>query len=300
MIMKKEKVCTRHDEIRYVTSDPKRMLNRFISRNVIKTWEEACLLENGEVATVERSELLFEKGTYIDQDVNAKIRFYMAAGDIKEVEVSNQNRKGTLLLNNFLQLYRAIANISDRKVAFLLYATSVVNAHEILTDYIELNRQGGFFISKIEEVENCCVICDDVDVESARDEINRAYCRDEISGDEYVNAQVDIAGAEPDLSKMSFYQITARITQRDKTQEFEEKSQTFIVHTYTATRANILIEQFLRENEEKRYWRERERHPDCSHEKREIRSFIEEAKILPFKSFIPREFSMAYTDDNEK
>ncbi|WP_255347654.1 hypothetical protein [Bacteroides sp. 14(A)] len=36
----------------------------------------------------------FERGTLIDQDLLAKIRFSMEADGIKEVEVSNQNRFG--------------------------------------------------------------------------------------------------------------------------------------------------------------------------------------------------------------
>lgn len=294
-----EKTNTRKDEIRYITSDPKRMLNRFICRDVVKKWNESFLLENGEITDVERSELLFQKGTYIDHDIHAKIRFYMAAGDIKEVEVSNQNRKGVLLENNFLHLYKATASIADKKQKFLLYATSINNANDILTDYIELNRHGGFFITKIEETENCYVIIDKVDIETAQEAIDRAYIKDQISGEEYSSAQVDITGIEPDFTKMNFYLIISRIIQQDTTTEFEENKQTFIVQTYTASRANILIEQKIREIEEKRY-DDSLKHPDRTHEKREVSSYIEECKVLPINTFIPREFSVAYFNDDEK
>ncbi len=294
--MKENKVVTRKDEIRYITSDPKRMLNRFIARNVVKKWSEDFVAANGVVISTERSELLFEKGTYIDHDIHAKIRFYMEAGDIKEVEVTNQNRKGVQLYNNFLHLYKGVASINDKKNTFLLYASSLQNANEILTDYIELNRQGGFMVTKIEEVDNCYVIIDNVDVESARASIDRAYLKNEIDTSEYVSAQVDVAGSEPDYTMMNFYQITVRVIQRTSTTDFDEVTQTFIVHTYTATRANLLIEDFLRKNEEKRY-AESLKHLDRSHEKRDITSYIEESKTIPIGTFVPMEFSQAYQDE---
>lgn len=294
--MQKDKlITTRKDEVRYTTSDPKKMLGRFICRRVVKKWTEAFLLDTGEVTEIERSELLFDKGTYIDHDIHAKIRFFMDAGDIKEIEVSNQNRKGVLLINNFLHLYKCVANISDKRHTFLLYATSLHNANTIITDYIELNRQGGFYIVEIKEIDNCYVIIDNVDIESARESIDRAYLKDKIDGEEYVNAQVDITGTEPDYTKMNFYQITARITQRTSTTDFDEQTQTVIVHTYTATRANLLIEQHLRKIEEERYKSYLEK--GAHYERKEIISYIEESKTLPIGTFVPMEFSRAYQDD---
>ena len=95
---------------------------------------------------------------------------------------------------------------------------------------------------------------------------------------------------------MNFYQITVRVIQRTSTTDFDEVTQTFIVHTYTATRANLLIEDFLRKNEEKRY-AESLKHLDRSHEKRDITSYIEESKTIPIGTYVPMEFSQAYQDE---
>lgn len=292
---KKDIVETRKDEIRYTTSDPKRMLGRFICRRVVKKWKEVFLLDTGDTTEIERSELLFDEGTYIDHDIHAKIRFYMEAGDIKEIEVSNQNRKGKLLENNFLHLYKCVVNISNKKHSFLLYAKSIINANTILTDYIELNRQGGFYVVEIKEVDNNFVIEDSVDIKSAQKSIDLEYLKGEIDGETYVNAQVDITGTEPDYTKMSFYQIEARITQRTSTTEIAEQTQTVIVYTYTATRANLLIEQHLRNLEEERFKSYLEK--GKVYEKREIYSYIEECKILPIGTFIPKEFSRVYENE---
>ncbi len=84
---------TRKTEQRYVTSDPKKMLNMYLSKRVLKTWTEDFIDEDtGETVSIERNEVLFERGTLIDQDTLAQIRFSMEADGIKDVEVSNQKR----------------------------------------------------------------------------------------------------------------------------------------------------------------------------------------------------------------
>ena len=63
---------TRKTEIRYVTSDPKKMLNMYLAKRVLKTWEESFIDEDtGETVTIERNEILFDRGTLIDQDILA-------------------------------------------------------------------------------------------------------------------------------------------------------------------------------------------------------------------------------------
>lgn len=60
-----EKVKTRKDEIRIKTDDPKRMLNKYICARVLKTWTEDFVdKDTGKIVSVERNEVLFEKGTY--------------------------------------------------------------------------------------------------------------------------------------------------------------------------------------------------------------------------------------------
>ena len=93
-------VESRKTEIRYVTSDPKRMLGKFVARRAFHTWyEEVKDEETSEVIKLERNELLLERGTYIDNDQLSSINFMLQEGSLKEVEVSNQNRQGMLLTN---------------------------------------------------------------------------------------------------------------------------------------------------------------------------------------------------------
>ena len=84
---------TRKTEERYVTSDPRKMLNMYLAKRVLKTWIEDFVDEDtGETVSIERNEILFERGDLIDQDRLAQIRFSMEADGIIEVEVSNQKR----------------------------------------------------------------------------------------------------------------------------------------------------------------------------------------------------------------
>ena len=72
----------------YETRKPEEMLNKYLARPVVKKCtEEFKDAETGEVVSVERSELLFRRGTKINQDVLAKLRFSMDAENIESVWV---------------------------------------------------------------------------------------------------------------------------------------------------------------------------------------------------------------------
>lgn len=82
-----EKIQTRKDEVRFKNSDIRRIIGKYLAANVLKTWKEDFLDEStGEVITIERNELLFERGKYIDNDLATRINFSNQAEDIKEVK----------------------------------------------------------------------------------------------------------------------------------------------------------------------------------------------------------------------
>ena len=222
---------TRKTEIRYVTSDPKKMLNMYLAKRVLKTWEESFIDEDtGETVTIERNEILFDRGTLIDQDTLAKIRFSMEADGIKEVEVSNQNRLAFENENKFLYPYLAQAQISDKKYKFLLYATGLENACLILKDYIELNYQFGFTLTMIKEFDSCVILTDNLK-ERKVDDASLAYLKNEITMAKYVDKK--------------FYQIETKITFTDGENE-DERVQTFVVNTFNVDRAMMLITHYLK------------------------------------------------------
>ena len=297
---------TRKTEIRYVTSDPKKMLGKWVARRAFKTWSEDFVDEStGKVVSIERHEILLERGTYISQDVLCTINFMMAEGSLKEVEVSNQNRQGMLLENNSLLPYKAIAKIDGKRKSFLLYANSVANALVILVDYIELHYKGGFEITDIKEMEYCVVIIDRLKSAEARKyELDTAYLKGEISKEDYVESTCDnITKGNPDATETDddkketkkFYQIGAHVVLHDDKEGDMEEDHTFIVQTFSAVRANMLIEKWLRDKQEERFM-ESLKHPERTFVKYQINSFIEESKIIPIGCFIPVDFSKVYND----
>lgn len=283
---------TRKTELRYVTSDPKKMLNMYLAKRVLKTWTEDFVDEStGKVVSIERNEVLFERGTLIDQDVLTQIRFCMEADGIKEVEVSNQKRMAFENENKCLYPYIAQAQISDKKYKFLLYATGLDNVIAILKDYIELNYQSGFTLTMAKEFDSCIILTDNLK-ERKVDRAAEVYLKNEISSEEYLDAMdsENTENEEPKPDEKKFYQIGTKVVFDDE----EERIQTFVVHTFSVDRAMMLITHWIKNKEDE--YEKQAKEKGYEYEKREIHTSIESAKPIPVGRFIPREFSMAYVD----
>lgn len=283
---------TRKTEQRYVTSDPKKMLNMYLAKRVLKTWTEDFVDEStGEVVSIERNEVLFERGTLIDQDTLAQIRFSMEADGIKEVEVSNQKRMAFENENKCLYPYIAQAQIGDKKYKFLLYATGLDNVIAILKNYIELNYQSGFTLTMAKEFDSCIILTDNLK-ERKVDSASEAYLKNEISSEEYLDAMdsENTENEEPKPDEKKFYQIRTKVVFDDE----EERIQTFVVHTFSVDRAMMLITHWIKNKEDE--YEKQAKEKGYEYEKREIHTSIESAKPIPVGRFIPREFSMAYVD----
>lgn len=282
---------TRKTEQRYVTSDPAKMLNMYLAKGVYKTWNEDFIDEaTQETITIERNELLFTRGTLIEQDTLARICFSMEADGIKEVEVSNQKRMAFENENKCLFPYIAQAQISDKKYKFLLYATGLENVIAILKDYIELNYQSGFTLTMAKEFDSCIILTDNLK-ERKVDSVSEAYLKDEISSEEYLDA-IDTEDTEEETkpNEKKFYQIETKVTFDDE----EERTQTFVVHTFNVDRAMMLISHWLKNKEEE--YEKKAKEKGHEYEKKDIHTSIESAKPIPVGRFIPREFSMAYVE----
>lgn len=281
---------TRKTEERYVTSDPRRMLNKYLAKRVLKTWIEDFVDEDtGQVTSIERNEVIFDKGMLIDQDLLAKIRFSMEADGIKEIEVSTQRRMAVENENSFLYPYLAQANIGDRKHKFLFYATGLSNALLILKDYIELNYQSWFTLTMVKEFDSCVILTDTLK-ERKIDDASIAYLKNEITMSEYVDKMdEETEYVEDKPNEKKFYQIEAKITFDD-----EERTQTFVVHTFNVDRAMMLITHHLKSKEDEYATQAKEKGHE--YDKKDIHAAIESAKPIPVGRFIPKEFSMAYME----
>lgn len=291
-------IQSRKTEERYVTNDPKRMLNKYLVNNVRRTWVESFVDEDtNEVVDIERSEILFHKGTLITQDVLVKIRFYMAEGAVEEVEVSNQKRECFEMKNSWMFPYMAKVQIKDKKVNVLLYALGVENAIEIIKDYVELNFEGMFNIISIKEYDSCIILIDKL--KGVKYSFEQDFCKGKISAEEFLESlamQVDEEQREEEEEKISrkWYRISAKITISKKDGEETEETHQFAVRSTSAERANMLINIYLRNEQDKQ--EQKAISEGKNFEKKGITAAIEESSIVTIGCFIPKEFSEVYKD----
>lgn len=277
---------TKMNEVIFTTSDPKKMLNHYIVKCVNRTWNEDFLDEStGDVVTIERNEVLFKRGTLIDNDILTEIQFYMQAGEVKDIEVSNQKRVAYQLESNYLHPFTAQAEINDRKYKFLFYASKIDTALLILKDYIELNFRDPFMLTMIKEFDSCIILTDQLKEHKISDRPIDQSCS-------LFDEEADAYSDDADLSDIQkkFYQIEVNIEYQD---DFKT-SQTFVVHTFNVDRAMMLINHYLAKQEEKK---EKEaRKNNLEYEKSDFRTMIELAKTIPVGIFIPYQFSQVYAN----
>ena len=274
-------VETKKSEVRFVTDDPKRMLGKYLVKNVEQVYNEDYVDgDTGETVTIERHQLLFEKGAYIDQDLLANIMFYIQSGDIKSVEVSNQKRMASEFVKTGSWPFLATAVIGGKTTKFLTYATSIINAIEILRDYIELNYFDSFGFSQIKAYDNCIILTDNLKPLKDKNEEAEEFGKDEEEEDKKAPVK-------------KFYHIESKIKYDDET----ELDQTFVVNTYDVERAMLLIELYLKnvENIHKQKCEERGE----TYELREPHPSIEAVKPISVNCYVPEEFSNVYIKAEE-
>lgn len=271
-------VETKLNEIRKVTSDPKEMLNKFLVNRLLRTWKEDFVDEDThQVVSMDRNEVLFERGTYIDQDVLVKIRFHMQAGEIKEVEVSNQKRTAFMLENNYLHPYTAQCDIAGKSKKFLFYASTFDKAVALLKDYIELNYREGFMITGLKEFDSCVILTDGL-----------KKFKSDLPFEEWDNVDPEGEDEEESPENKKFYQIECKIQFDDE----GTRTQLFVVHTFNVDRAMFLINKYLKDQDEKRKQEALEKGRE--YHSLEFHTMIEVAKPLNAGCYIPKDFSEAY------
>lgn len=298
MKKKEKKVVTRMDEVRYKTLEPKKMLNMYLAGKVIKTYKEDFVdQDSGEVVSIDRTEPLFAKGTLINQDVLARIRFAIEAGDIKEpIEVTNQNREAYEYKNTFLQLWIAKVQVDNRCIKFLLHGQNIDNVLLILRDYIELNYKGGFTIRDVKEFKDYVILEDTLSAKIDEDDINMSYLKGEIDMQTYMTAIHTGVNENPGTKDQAkkYYQMELTVKSTDTEGEENEYPCDFICHTFDTERALVLIKAYLKMCDDERY--EAAVKEDRTYAKRTFSLLIEKVAPIPIGCFIPLDFSLAYKE----
>lgn len=135
---KKQEWLLPQDIVKYETSEPKEMLNKYLAKPVKKTWTEDFIDEDTkEIVSIERNEILFPAGRLIDQDLLVKINFALQCGDIKSVWVSER-----IMQSQRQPLHSAhIVKVTDKNGTHDIYVAgcdTTDDAAQIVSDYLSV------------------------------------------------------------------------------------------------------------------------------------------------------------------
>lgn len=263
------KIENKKTEVRYSTSDPDRLLNRFTTKRVLRTWQENFMDEDtGEVVSIERNEVILERGHLIDRDTLSELLFYLQSGDIHEVEVSNQRRIAYEQENESLYPYLASVLIDEKNKKILFYATDIDVGIEILRDYVELNYTAPFIIRSIKDYDTGLVLIDNLK--------------------RLAEEQTDNDQAPDTENEKKYYQIEFNIENNQQ----RINTSTAVVQTFNVDRAMMLINDYIIKQEQQRV--QRARKDGLKYDEQELTTSIESAKTISIHAYIPKEFSEAY------
>lgn len=274
-----ERIETRKDEIRYRTNDTRRMVGKFFASNVFKTWYEEVLdSDTGEVISIERNDMLFEVGKYIDEETAQSISFHIQCGDITDVEVSNQRRIARPDKRYSLLPFKATAVIGNKRKSFILQAQSATLAIEVVTDFIELNFTSRFVVDSVKAMPGCIIL---------NDRFRRAV--EEVEGGNEAGEETPDGEEARDDTK--YYRIEADIVAKREDDEDEPRpsSYDFIVKTRDIDTAKAVITAWLNTQLKK----------EAEKEGREITAFevsLTSASPFNLNAIIPYAFCAAYKE----
>lgn len=201
--------------------DLTRATGLYANKAICKSWIEDFVDEDtGDVVSIERKEVLFERGTELKPDMVSQLLFYFQSGDVKEIELSNQ-RRGAYEATYGTRIYLAVAEIGmkKKKYKFIFSSCSIPVSMEILKDYIELNFEGGYRILSIKEFQT------DIILEDSLKQVEESMLE------------------ENTLNEDKFYQITALITEG----EGYEYTSNAVVKTIDLEKALVLLDRKLKE-----------------------------------------------------
>ena len=109
---KKEEKWMMPEDIKVTeTNKPEEMLHKYLAENAVKTWTENFIdQDTGEKVPVERHEVIFDRGTYIDESLLPKIMFSIQSEELKTVKVCENM---PLAKRHNMQVRRYIVKLSD-------------------------------------------------------------------------------------------------------------------------------------------------------------------------------------------
>ena len=134
---KKEEKWLMPDDIKVTeTNKPEEMLHKYLAECAVKTWTENFIdQDTGEKVPVERHEVIFDRGTYIDESLLPKIMFSIQSEELKTVKVCENK---PLVKRDNMNVRRYIVKLADASHNCNVYTTRAKtpeDAAQMVCDY---------------------------------------------------------------------------------------------------------------------------------------------------------------------
>ena len=134
---KKEEKWLMPDDIKVTeTNKPEEMLHKYLAEKAVKKWTENFIdQDTGEKVPVERNEVIFDRGTYIDESMLPKIMFSIQSEELKTVKVCENK---PLVKRDNMNVRRYIVKLADASHNCNVYTTRAKtpeDAAQMVCDY---------------------------------------------------------------------------------------------------------------------------------------------------------------------
>jgi len=238
----RKKIETKLNEGIIRTSSLEEMKGNYLAERLLRTWKEDFVDEdNGEVVTIERNEILFDKGTLLDNDVLAEVNFYLQSGDVKDLLVSNHKRTGTAVKSQ-ASVYNATILNGKKKSNYYLYSDSIDLALKVMTDFLEQKIKGSFSFISIKELGYSNLI--PAAEEDAEKDVYKVEIEVIFEGDDEVKRVYMLKANDAEEAKELIIKwISLKMKEENKERPFE----TTILSAQTIPCNNIIDYHFVKE-----------------------------------------------------
>ena len=134
---KKEEKWMMPEDIKVIeTNKPEEMLHKYLAERAVKKWTENFIdQDTGEKVPVERNEVIFDRGTYIDESMLPKIMFSIQSEELKTVKVCENI---PLVKRDNMNVRRYIVKLADASHNCNVYTTRAKtpeDAAQMVCDY---------------------------------------------------------------------------------------------------------------------------------------------------------------------
>ena len=207
---------SRKYEVVRTTADTDEMLGQYSARNIVHTWKEDFLDDStGEVIGVDRTQILFQKGTLLDAETISSLNFYIQSGWVDTVTITNQKRMATYSEVKTPRPFKITARIGTQNKHFILMATGIREAMDAVTDWIEQKFAENFYITGAKELQRFIILTDNLrKAEALESEEAKAKDDEERSKARYykIESRVDWidAGGEKTNSELYDFMIQTK------------------------------------------------------------------------------------------